>query len=93
MESGAQRAGSGGGDLQTPETPEEEVAHRLQPTPRSRRDSPAPFPAARGLRSVMKFSLVFSRGLFSTSRTRILADTRSLLWEITCFAPTHISFP
>ena len=68
--------------------------HSFQPIPpRSRRDSAAPFPAARGLRSVTKFSLVFPRGLFSICRTRVLADTRSLLWEITCFAPTHISFP
>ena len=56
-------------------------------------DTQPPADSALSRGSVTKFSHVFSPGLFSISRTLILADRRSLLWEITCVAPTHISFP
>lgn len=94
IESGGQRAGPGGGDLQAPETAEEEPTPSPEPLlPRPGSDSRAPFPKARRLLSVTKFSPVTSRGSLSSSRTRLLADLIGLFWEITCLAPISIPFP
>lgn len=78
--------------LAGPRDPAQERTPSPEPIPpRPRRDS---FPAARRLPSVTKFSPVPSRGgSLSSSRTRLLVDLLGLLWEVTCFAPTHISFP
>ncbi|XP_007449867.1 PREDICTED: uncharacterized protein LOC103077050 [Lipotes vexillifer] len=69
--------------LAGPRDPAQEPTPSPEPIPpRPRRDSRAPFPAARRLPSVTKFSPVPSRGgSLSSSRTRLLADLLGLLWE------------